>query len=178
MKKTLGYIGLGKMGKNMTLSLLEKGWKVTAYDRAPEAVSEVESKGGDGVGTIAEMVQKLESPRLIWVMVPHQVVDEVCEELALTLSPGDTVIDGGNSNYKETMRRNTMFKDKEIHFLDAGTSGGPAGARDGACIMIGGEKEIFQNYEELFKDIVSTPIFRQLNDVRAIHADRVPVGAG
>ncbi|MFZ2831759.1 MAG: decarboxylating 6-phosphogluconate dehydrogenase [Minisyncoccia bacterium] len=167
--KKIGYIGLGKMGKNMALSLLEKGWSVVAYDRAIEAVEEVRTKGGEGVSSLAEMVQKMESPRLIWVMVPHQVVDAVCDELAPLLASGDTVIDGGNSNYKETLRRNTMFTEKGIHFMDAGTSGGPGGARAGACVMVGGEKEIFECYEELFKDISAPDAYGYMGPAGAGH---------
>ena len=153
MTKTIGYIGLGKMGKGMVGNLLEKGWKVVAFNRTPAATDEVAREGATPAYTLAEVVSKLASPRLVWLMVPHQAVDEVLEELIPLLSGGDTVIDGGNSFYKNSMRHADELSKKGIHFLDAGTSGGPGGAREGACTMVGGEKEIFDRYEELFKDI-------------------------
>lgn len=153
MNKEIGYIGLGKMGKGMVENLLEKGWRVVAYNRTPAAVEEVTRVGAEGARTIDEMISKLASPRLVWLMVPHQAVDGVLEELVPLLSEGDTVIDGGNSFYKNSIRHANELAEKGIHFLDAGTSGGPGGARHGACTMVGGEKEIFDHYEELFRDI-------------------------
>ena len=100
MTKTIGYIGLGKMGKGMVGNLLEKGWKVVAFNRTPAATDEVAREGATPAYTLAEVVSKLASPRLVWLMVPHQAVDEVLEELIPLLSGGDTVIDGGNSFYK------------------------------------------------------------------------------
>src|SRR4051812_41720673 len=120
----LGYIGLGKMGANMVERLREKGHEPVTYDVS-------------GTGTtksLKEVVDTLPAPRLIWVMVPAAVTDGVIGDLASILSPGDTVIDGGNSNYKESMRHARELREKQINFLDAGTSGGPAGARNGACI--------------------------------------------
>ena len=153
MNKKIGYIGLGKMGKGMALNLLEKGWGVVAFNRTPEATKEVAGFGATPAYTLAEVVGNLEAPRLIWLMVPHQAVDEVLADLVPLLSAGDTIIDGGNSLYKNSIRHGEELAQKEIHFLDAGTSGGPHGAREGACTMVGGEKDIFDRYEELFKDI-------------------------
>lgn len=153
MKKEIGYIGLGKMGKGMVSSLLEKGWQVVAFNRTPTSTEEIAQEGATPAYTLAEVASKLTSPRLLWLMVPHQAVDSVLAELVPLLSEGDTVIDGGNSFYKNSMRHASELAQKGIHFLDAGTSGGPGGAREGACTMIGGEKEIFDRYEELFKDI-------------------------
>jgi 6-phosphogluconate dehydrogenase len=153
MNKKIGYIGLGKMGKNMVFRLLENEWDVVAYNRSPESVKEVENKGAKGAYSLKEVVDGLESPRLVWLMVPHQAVDSVLEELVPMLEDGDVVIDGGNSNYKESIRRSQELKEKNIEFLDAGVSGGPKGARNGACTMVGGEKEYFDRYSDLFKDI-------------------------
>lgn len=153
MIKTIGYIGLGKMGKGMVSNLLEKGWGVVAFNRTPAATDEVAREGAIPAYTLAEVVSKLASPRLVWLMVPHQAVDGVLAELVPLLNEGDTVIDGGNSFYKNSMRHADELAKKGVHFLDAGTSGGPGGAREGACTMVGGEKEIFDRYEELFKDI-------------------------
>lgn len=169
MNKKIGYIGLGKMGKNMVLRLLDHKWNVTAYNRSPESVKEMESKGAKGAYSLKEVVGGLESPRLIWLMVPHQAVDSVLEELVPILESGDVVIDGGNSNYKESVRRAKELKEKNIKFLDAGVSGGPAGARDGACTMVGGEKEDFENYEELFKDISAPNAYAYMGRAGAGH---------
>lgn len=153
MNKTIGYLGLGKMGKGMAEHLIEKGWKVVAYNRSPESVREIATKGAVPAYTLREVAQQTSSPRLIWLMVPHQAVDGVLADLVPLLEEGDTVIDGGNSFYKDSMRHAEELRAKGIHFLDAGTSGGPGGARAGACTMVGGEKEIFERYEDLFRDI-------------------------
>lgn len=153
INKKIGYIGLGKMGKNMVLRLLEHGWDVTAYNRSPESIKEMEGKGARGAYSIKEVVDRLSSPRLVWLMVPHQAVDAVLKELVPLLDDGDVVIDGGNSNYKQSVRRSKELKEKNIKFLDAGVSGGPSGAREGACTMVGGEEDTFKYYEKLFKDI-------------------------
>ncbi len=153
MNKKIGYIGLGKMGKGMVLRLLESGWDVVAYNRSPESVKKMEAAGAVGAYSISEVIKKLETPRLLWLMVPHQAVDTVLAEIVPLLAEGDVVIDGGNSNYKQSVRRARELAEKNIKFLDAGVSGGPAGARGGACVMVGGEREVFDQYDELFKDI-------------------------
>lgn len=153
MEKKIGYIGLGKMGKGMAEHLLEKGWSVVAYNRSPEPTNELAAKGAIPAYTLAEVVSNIDAPRLLWLMVPHQAVDGVLAELIPLLSEGDTVIDGGNSFYKNSMRHAEELSAKDIHFLDAGTSGGPGGAKAGACTMVGGEREMFERYEELFRDI-------------------------
>jgi 6-phosphogluconate dehydrogenase len=149
----LGYIGLGKMGYNMVERLLEKKHQVVVYDRNQEAVQALAKKGARPAGTLKEMVEFLTFPRLIWVMIPYQAVDTVLKELVPFLQKGDTVIDGGNSPYKHSMRRAAELEARSIDFLDAGVSGGPRGAREGACIMIGGKKEVFQKNEKLFRDL-------------------------
>ena len=141
------------MGKGMVLRLLESGWDVVAYNRSPESVKKMEAAGAVGAYSISEVIKKLETPRLLWLMVPHQAVDTVLAEIVPLLAEGDVVIDGGNSNYKQSVRRARELAEKNIKFLDAGVSGGPAGARGGACVMVGGEREVFDQYEELFKDI-------------------------
>jgi 6-phosphogluconate dehydrogenase len=151
----LAYIGLGKMGKNMVNHLLKKDWDIVAYNRSLEPTKEVEKNGAEGAYSLKELVEKIETPRLIWLMVPHQAVDGVLDELVPLLSFGDTVIDGGNSNYKQTLRRAKELEEKNINFMDVGTSGGPGGAAGGACLMIGGKKELFLKYEKLFLDIAA-----------------------
>jgi 6-phosphogluconate dehydrogenase len=149
----LGYIGLGKMGANMVERLLEKRHRVVAFDRSADAMTAVKNKGAQTADTLAGLVAAVSSPRLVWIMVPHQAVDAVLRELTSHLTKGDTVVDGGNSPYKDSIRRSKELESKGIDFLDAGVSGGPAGARSGACIMVGGRKEVFQKLEALFRDL-------------------------
>jgi 6-phosphogluconate dehydrogenase len=149
----LGYIGLGKMGYNMVELLLDKGHQVVVYNRSPDPVKKIAQRGAEPADSIRSLVKALTPPRLVWLMVPYQSVDIVLKDLVALLTTGDVVIDGGNSPYKETMRRSAELGKKGIDFLDAGTSGGPAGARTGACIMVGGKKGVFEQYEELFRDL-------------------------
>jgi 6-phosphogluconate dehydrogenase len=150
----LGYIGLGKMGLNMVQRLLEKQYEVIVYNRSEDSVKEAEEFGAVGAYSMLELVEKLgDEPKIIWLMVPHQAVDDVLSELVPLLKEGDTVIDGGNSLYKESVRRHAELKEKGINFLDAGVSGGPSGAREGACVMVGGEEDVYRKYESLFKDL-------------------------
>ncbi|HUI46581.1 MAG TPA: decarboxylating 6-phosphogluconate dehydrogenase [Nitrospirota bacterium] len=149
----IGYVGLGKMGFNMVERLLEKGHQVVAYDRDRAAADAIVGKGAQSSVSLAALVGSLPAPRLVWLMVPYQAVDAVLRELTPLLGKGDAVIDGGNSPYKESMRRATELERKGIDFLDAGVSGGPSGARSGACVMVGGRKDIFQRFEIIFRDI-------------------------
>ncbi|HEX9859864.1 MAG TPA: decarboxylating 6-phosphogluconate dehydrogenase [Nitrospirota bacterium] len=148
----LGYIGLGKMGYNMVELLLEKGHGIVAYNRHPEPVRKIAERGAQAAESVRSLVLALEPPRLVWLMVPHQAVDDVLNELTPLLARGDTVVDGGNSPYEESTRRAKELKGKGIELLDAGVSGGPGGARRGACIMVGGNEEVFRKYEGLFRD--------------------------
>lgn len=141
------------MGMNMVERLLEKGYKVVAYNRSPEPVEEVIKIGAEGVHEMVELVKKLEGPRTIWLMVSHNAVDAVLEQLIPLLDSGDTIIDGGNSNYQETIRRAKELIKKGINFMDVGVSGGPGGARNGACLMVGGERVDFEKYSALFADL-------------------------
>ena len=149
----LGYIGLGKMGYNMVELLLDKKYEVVVYNRSEGPVRKIAQQGAHAAGSYEQLVSALVPPRLIWIMVSYQAVDPVLKELVPLLAKGDTVIDGGNSPYKESIRRSKELEARGIDFLDAGVSGGPAGARNGACIMVGGRKEVFQNFEALFRDL-------------------------
>ena len=149
----IGYIGLGKMGMGMVKLLLEKGHEVVATDPNEDARKEAEAAGAETVVHLDEFNEKLPGEKFIWIMVPHTVVDTVIGELNSVLKPGDVIMDGGNSNYKETVRRGAELKEKGIVFMDVGTSGGPGGARNGACMMIGGARDKFDKYEQLFKDL-------------------------
>jgi len=137
----IAMIGLGKMGANMTTRLLGKGHRVVAFDLKEEAVRAAEAGGATGARTLDEVVGKLAAPRAVWVMVPAgKPTDDTIAALAGRLSPGDVVVDGGNSNYKDTMRRAAALKEKGLHFVDVGTSGGVWGLSEGYSMMVGGEE--------------------------------------
>jgi 6-phosphogluconate dehydrogenase len=148
----LGLIGLGKMGLNLGQNLMDHHHEVVAFDVNPSAVEEIKGLGAVGVSSFNELVQSLEQPRILWVMVPHSVVDSVISEIRPFLDKGDIVIDAGNSHYKESLRRYNELKEFGIRFMDAGTSGGMEGARNGACYMIGGDPEAWEIVEPLFRD--------------------------
>jgi 6-phosphogluconate dehydrogenase len=149
----IGVIGLGKMGFNLSLNIMNKH-EVAAYDVDSENVKKLSAQGGTGTSSIQELVTNLNSPRVLWLMVPAgEITEKVLEELKGLLESGDIVIDGGNSNYKDSIRRAGELKEFGVHFLDVGTSGGTEGARNGVCTMIGGNKEAFDTVEELFQDI-------------------------
>jgi len=150
----LGMIGLGRMGANMTERLLLGGHQVISYDRSAEAVQRVVDKGALGARSLADFVKQLSLPRVIWLMVPSgDPVDQTIEQLLPNLSKDDVLIDGGNSNYKDSIRRASSLKRHGLHFVDAGTSGGVWGLKVGYCMMIGGEKEIVARLEPIFKTL-------------------------
>ncbi|MEI7027755.1 phosphogluconate dehydrogenase (NAD(+)-dependent, decarboxylating) [Paenibacillus sp. y28] len=150
----VGLVGLGKMGLNLAMNMMEHGHQVAAYDVNAEAVAGVSAAGGTGVHSLAELVGQLECPRVLWLMVPSGALTEnVIAELTPLLSAGDILMDGGNSNYKDSVRRAAQLKERGLHFLDVGTSGGMEGARHGACTMIGGELDVFKTVEPLFNSI-------------------------
>jgi len=165
----LGYIGLGKMGLNMVLRLKEKQFEVIAYNRSEGPRKSAEEAGVVVEDSIKAVVEKLQAPRTVWVMVSHGAVDMVLDELVPLLSEGDTVIDGGNSYFKESIRRHAQLKEKGINFLDAGVSGGPRGAREGACTMVGGDKEVFTVHEEIFKAISAEDAYAYMGNPGAGH---------
>ncbi len=148
----LGMIGLGKMGSNMVRRLLGGGHSVVAYDPVPQAVQDVARQGASAASSVADLITRLAAPRAVWIMVPSgDATEGTISKLAAELSPGDTVIDGGNSNYKDSRRRAGVLGQKGIHFLDVGTSGGIWGLEEGYCLMIGGEVSAFRRLEPVFK---------------------------
>ncbi|KNH23483.1 MAG: decarboxylating 6-phosphogluconate dehydrogenase [Priestia megaterium] len=151
----IGLIGLGKMGYNLSLNLMDNHHEVVAYDVNKEAVEKLSNEGATGAFTVEELVNELPpSPKVVWIMVPAgEVTENVITELKELLSEGDIIIDGGNSNYKESVRRAQDLQEKGIYFFDVGTSGGMEGARNGACTMIGGDAEVFRTIEPVFNDI-------------------------
>lgn len=137
----IAYIGLGKMGKNMVLRLLEQGMDLVVWNRSPEPVAEVVAAGASSADNFADLVKALPERRVIWLMLTAgQVTDQIINELLPHLKSGDLLIDGGNSFYKDTIRRSTELAKKGVNYLDIGVSGGPGGARIGACMMAGGNK--------------------------------------
>ncbi len=165
----IGYYGLGKMGYNMALRMKEKGHDVIAGNRSDEPRLRIAAEGVTTAATLAELVGLLTPPRTVWVMVSHEAVDAVFAELAPLLAAGDTVIDGGNSFYKDSVRHAEELAGRNIHFLDVGTSGGPGGARSGACIMAGGEAEVYQRYEALFADLSAPNAYGHMGTAGAGH---------
>lgn len=167
---TLGYIGLGKMGKNMVLRLHEQGIPLIAWNRSPGPREEVASAGVQTADTVEELIRKLEPPRVIWIMLPAgPVVDEFLAKLIPQLTAGDLLIDGGNSFYKDSIRRGESLRSKDIHFVDIGVSGGPGGASSGACLMIGGEAEDFQRIKVICGAAAAPGAFARLGPLGAGH---------
>lgn len=151
---TIGLIGLGRMGFNLALNMRDKGHNVICFNRSKEKTENAIKEGLEGAFSIEELVNKLESRKVIWIMLPAgEVIDEMIRNLLPFLNKGDIVIDGGNSNYKDTLRRYEELKLKGIDFVDIGTSGGIDGARNGACTMVGAEDSVFSYIEGLVKDI-------------------------
>ncbi|HUA17224.1 MAG TPA: decarboxylating 6-phosphogluconate dehydrogenase [Bryobacteraceae bacterium] len=146
----LGMIGLGRMGANMVLRLLKAGHQCVVFDRSPSAVNELVRKRASGSSSLQEFAAKLTQPRAIWLMVPAAAVDETIADLLPHLSPGDILIDGGNSYYIDDIRRAKELAAKKIHYLDVGTSGGVWGLDRGYCMMIGGERETVQRLDPIF----------------------------
>ena len=150
----IGFVGLGKMGGNMVKRLLERGHSIVAFDPGKEAREEAERNGAETVTSLNELVSKLDHPRVIWIMVPAgHVAGEVIATLTPLLEKGDILIDGGNSFYRDSVARAALLKAMGISFLDAGTSGGIWGLREGYCLMIGGEKDAFKRIEPALKDL-------------------------
>jgi 6-phosphogluconate dehydrogenase len=154
----LGLVGLGKMGDNMNLRLLEGGHVTVVYDRSPVTVQSAADAGAIPSESLADMVIKLEKPRTIWLMIPAGAPTEsTVEALMELLEPGDTIIDGGNSNYKDSIRHAEQVAAKGLHFVDVGTSGGVWGLKEGYSMMIGGEKDVVERLSPIFKTLAPAP---------------------
>ena len=157
IRKEIGIFGLGKMGANVARQLHEKGWRVIASNRSPGPVEMIQKEGIEGVFSHADLAAKLKAPRIIWIMITAgKGNDDLLfgkDGIVQHLKKGDIVIDAANAFYEDSVRRAKLLKKKGIHFMDVGFSGGPAGARNGGSLMIGGEKEMFQRLEPLFRDL-------------------------
>ena len=167
----IGMIGLGKMGANMTSRLLRGGHEVVAFDLNEDAIQNAEAEGAVGARTLAEVAEKLSSPRVVWVMVPSgKITESVISELGELLRDGDTIIDGGNTFYKDDIRRAETLAEKNIHYVDVGTSGGVWGLAEGYSMMIGGETEAVSRLSPIVETLAPTA------DLGWGHVG--PVGAG
>ena len=150
----LGMVGLGRMGANMTTRLIRGGHTVAVFDRNPEAVTTAAADGAVGAASLAELVSKLAAPRAVWVMVPSgDATESTITALAAQLAAGDTIIDGGNSNYKDSMRRGVTLAERGIAFIDAGTSGGVWGLKEGYALMIGGDETAVARLAPIFSTL-------------------------
>lgn len=174
----IGYIGLGRMGKNIVLHLLEGGVEVVAWNRSTAPREELRkeaqelgevSKNLNLVETTEELIKSLDKPRVVWLMVDASAVDAVLEDLKGKVDKGDLIVDGGNSLYKDTIRRAKELEELGIHYMDVGTSGGVEGARHGACMMAGGTKEDFAKVEEVLKAEAAPEAYGHLGPVGAGH---------
>lgn len=150
----IGLIGLGKMGANMAQRLIKGGHKVVGYARNAATVAEAEKTGVVGANSIADLITRLPSPKVVWVMVPSgAITEEVILSVAALLSKGDILVDGGNSNYKDSVRRASMLAERGLRFMDVGTSGGIWGLTEGYSLMIGGEKDAVQALHPVFETL-------------------------
>jgi 6-phosphogluconate dehydrogenase len=150
----LGMVGLGRMGAGFVRRLMKDGHRCVGYDVSPDAVKALEADGAEGATSLADFVAKLEKPRAVWVMVPAgSITDRTIDELADVLEEGDVVIDGGNTHYIDDIRHADALREKGIHHVDCGTSGGVWGFERGFCLMIGGEKEVVDHLSPIFATI-------------------------
>src|SRR5581483_7458232 len=150
----LGLVGLGRMGANMVRRLQNGGHKCTVFDLNADNVKKLVSEGAGGANSLQDLVQKLAKPRAVWVMVPAgKATESTVQTLADAMEAGDTVIDGGNSFYKDDIRRAAELKGRGIHYMDAGTSGGVWGVERGYCLMVGAEPDAFKQLEPIFKTL-------------------------
>jgi 6-phosphogluconate dehydrogenase len=150
----LGIVGLGRMGANMARRLMRDGHKIVAYDVNPDAVSQLASEGAEGASSLEEMASKLSAPRSVWVMVPAgEITEKTVEDVAAVLESGDAIVDGGNSYYRDDIRRATKVGEKGIDYVDCGTSGGVFGLDRGYCLMIGGPDRAVQRLDPIFASL-------------------------
>jgi 6-phosphogluconate dehydrogenase len=158
MAMELGMIGLGKMGGNMTERLVRGGHRVVGFDRDAAAVERVVAKGAAGVDSLPALVAQLKAPRAVWMMVPAGApVDQTIAALTPLLSAGDTIVDGGNSFYRDDLRRAALLVPKKINYVDAGTSGGVWGLAEGYSLMVGGDRDVVERLAPIFKTLAPAP---------------------
>ncbi len=150
----IGFVGLGRMGANMVRRLVRDGHEVVAYNRTPERTREIIGEGADGAFSLEELVAKLPAPRAVWVMVPAgDATEAMIAELMGLLAPGDTIIDGGNTNFHDDVRRHATVAARGLKYVDAGTSGGVWGLQVGYCMMVGGDRDAVEPLEPVFRTL-------------------------
>jgi 6-phosphogluconate dehydrogenase len=149
----LGMVGLGRMGANIVRRLMRNGHECVVFDASAESIKQLEGEGATGGATLEEFVSKLEKPRAVWVMIPAGITGRVVEQISELLEEGDIIIDGGNSNYRDDVRRAGMLREKGIYYVDVGTSGGVFGLERGYCLMVGGDDVAFKTIEPILKTI-------------------------
>lgn len=154
----IGMVGLGKMGGNMTQRLLKGGHEVVVTDLNLQFVQNCVEMGAVGTNNLADMIQNLPSPRVVWVMIPAgDPTEKTIFQIADLFDAGDIIIDGGNSNYKDSVRRGQMLKARQIHFVDVGTSGGVWGLENGYSLMIGGDESVVESLRSIFESLAPAP---------------------
>jgi 6-phosphogluconate dehydrogenase len=167
----LGMVGLGRMGFNMSRRLLEGGHTVIGYDRAPAQAEQLQREhGGAAAASVEDLVRRLTPPRTVWLMIPAGApTRQQIAALAALLAPGDIVVDGGNSNYRDSMDNAALLRERGIHFMDVGVSGGVWGLEVGYCLMAGGERAIFATLEPIFKTLAPPDGYRLVGPNGAGH---------
>ncbi|MHB1071404.1 MAG: phosphogluconate dehydrogenase (NAD(+)-dependent, decarboxylating) [Gemmatimonadaceae bacterium] len=166
----LAMIGLGRMGGNMVRRLLRGGHQLVVWDRSTEAIQQVVQEGAAGASGLADVCARLHAPRVVWIMVPAGApVDDTIRELVPHLEPGDVLIDGGNSNFHDTIRRGTALQQRGIAYVDAGTSGGIWGLENGYCLMVGGEREAVARCEPAFTTLAPPDGYAHVGPTGAGH---------
>ena len=150
----IGFIGLGRMGANMVRRLVRDGHEVVAFNRTPEKTREIMTEGAEGAFSVAELVAGLPAPRAVWIMVPAgDATEAMLDELMGVLEPGDTIIDGGNTNFHDDVRRHVKVGAMGLRYVDAGTSGGVWGLQNGYCLMVGGDSDAVEPLEPIFRTL-------------------------
>jgi 6-phosphogluconate dehydrogenase len=150
----IGFVGLGRMGANMVRRLVRDGHEVVAFNRSPEKTREIMTEGAEGAFSLAELIAKLPAPRAVWLMVPAgDATEAMIGELMGLLAPGDTIVDGGNTNFHDDVRRHAKVAEKGLRYVDAGTSGGIWGLQVGYCLMVGGDRDAVEPLEPVFRSL-------------------------
>src|SRR5439155_619111 len=175
----VGMVGLGRMGANMAVRLIRGGHEIVGYAADPAGVKAIAREGATWTTTLDDFIRALRPPRVAWVMVPAgAATEQVVTDLAKRMAPDDTIVDGGNSFYKDDVRRMKVLRDKRIHYVDVGTSGGVWGLERGYCLMIGGERDVVERLEPIFKTLAPGKPSSRIQRCRTIRASSPTPGKG
>ena len=166
----IGFVGLGRMGANMVRRLVRDGHEVVAFNRTPEKTREIMTEGVEGAFSLDELVGKLPAPRAVWIMVPAgDATEAMIAALMGLLAPGDTIVDGGNTNFHDDVRRHAMVAEKGLKYVDAGTSGGVWGLQVGYCMMVGGDRDAVEPLEPIFRSLAPSDGYAHVGGPGAGH---------